>query len=441
MANTITSTIVTVNTTVNQAPQPLQLQQSGAVVSAGGTTLSQGTYQYCGSVADAQAVAQPNLPLDSLSWASGTVTATTSGPLGMTTGETFKVIITGAVPAGYNGTFNATATGASTFTYALATNPGTETAPGYYSPPGAAFVQDAVATHFAQGANVGIYIVEIGAQASDAAAITALQNWIALNSDPQLFYAYLVPGAWDASSAAELSSLANNFSSANGQTYFFVTTTQANLTDYAGNKAVFAVVPSPSAPASEEQAAAFMYQWLVNRPGAANPLAPMAYRFLFGVTPWAWRGTTVQRNAVLSAFGNIVLQGAEGGLSNSCIFKGMLMDGSQAAFWYGVDWMRTQVKQALAAAIINGSNQNPPLLYDQNGINSLQAVAQQVGDSAVAFGCASAVTVSAIPFAPYVAANPNDYAAGIYNGLSATMTGQNGFLTITFNLDATQFAS
>jgi hypothetical protein len=119
----------------------------------------------------------------------------------------------------------------------------------------------------------------------------------------------------------------------------------------------------------------------------------------------------------------------------------MLMDGTQAAFWYGVDWMRTQVKQALAAAVINGSNQNPPLLYDQNGINSLLAVAQGVGNSAVAFGCASSVVVNAIPFAQYVSANPNDYAAGIYNGLSATMVGQNGFLTITFNLDATQFAS
>ena len=48
---------------------------------------------------------------------------------------------------------------------------------------------------------------------------------------------------------------------------------------------------------------------------------------------------------------------------------------------------------------------------------------------------------AAVPFAQYTAANPNDYAAGIYNGLSATMVGQNGFLSITFNLDATQFAS
>lgn len=441
MANTVTSTIVTVNTTVTQAPQPLQLQQSGAAVSAGGTTLAPDTYQFCGSLAAVQEILEPALALDSLSWTSGVVTATTSVPLGMTTGETFTVVIAGAAPAGYNGTFKATATGASTFTYALVSNPGVETAPGTYTPPGVGFVLDAATTYFAQGNNVGLYVLELGPQASNAAAITALGAWITANLDPQEFYAYLVPASWDASSASSLAALAANYSSANGQTYFFITTTQANLPTYAGNKAVFAVVPSPTAPASEHQAAAFMYQWLVNQPGAANPLAPMAFRFLFGVTPWAWKGTTAARNAVLTDFGNIVLQGAEGGLSNSCIFKGTLMDGTQASFWYGVDWMRTQVKQAIAAAIINGSNQNPPLLYDQNGINSLQAVAQQIGNSAVAFGCASAVTVSAIPFAQYVAANPNDYAAGVYNGLSATMVGQNGFLTITFNLDATQFAS
>lgn len=441
MATTVTSNIVTVNTTVTQAPQPLQLQQSGAAVSAGGTTLTAGASQFCGTLAQVQDILQPALELDSLSWTTGVVTATAADPLGMTTGETFTAIIAGAVPAGYNGTYKATVTGASTFTYALTSNPGVETAPGTFTPPYAGFILDAATAHFAQGNNVGLYVLELGAQASNDAAITALGNWIAQNGDPQEFYSYLVPASWDASSASELAALAGNFSSPNGQTYFFITTTLANLPTYADKKSVWAVVPSPTASASEEQASAMMYQWLVNRPGASSPMAPMAYRFLFGVTPWVQKGNKTTINAVLTDFGNIVLKGAEGGLSNACIFKGMLMDGSQAAFWYGVDWMRTQVKQALAAAIINGSNQNPPLLYDQNGINSLQAVAQQVGDSAVAFGCASSVTVSAESFATYTQANPNDYAAGIYNGLSATMVGQNGFLTITFNLDATQFAS
>ena len=69
----------------------------------------------------------------SLTWATGTVTATTAAPLDLTIGETFPVTITAAVPTGYNGPYSATVTGTSTFTYLVATNPGTETAAGFYN--------------------------------------------------------------------------------------------------------------------------------------------------------------------------------------------------------------------------------------------------------------------------------------------------------------------
>jgi hypothetical protein len=440
MATTITPTIVNLNTSVTQAPQPSQLQQSGAVVSTGGTSLTANAAQYCGNLAQVQAILQPALALESLSWASGTVTATTSATLGLSTGSTFTVIIAGAVPAGFNGTYKATVTGTDTFTYALAANPGSETSPGTYTVPSCGFLLDAATTFFAQGTSVGLYVLELGAQASDAAAITALQTWITANDSPQQFYAYLLPGAWDADQSAALNTFCANYSSAQGMRYFFVTTSSANLSAYAGTKSVFAVVPSPTAATSEHDAAAFFYQWLVNNPGPGNILAPMAYRFLYGITPWAQKGNGSTINSILTAFGNIGLTAAEGGLSNTAAFKGTTMDGTQSAAWYGVDYVQIQAKQALAAAIVNGSNQQPPLLYDQNGINSLQAVAQGVANAAVAYGCAASATVSAVAFSAYVAANPANYAAGIYNGLSCTMTTQNGFLSITFNLDAVSFA-
>jgi hypothetical protein len=62
--------------------------------------------------------------LSSLSWSGGMVTATASASTGYTSGQQFPATITGASPAGYNGTFFATATGSATFTYALASNPG-----------------------------------------------------------------------------------------------------------------------------------------------------------------------------------------------------------------------------------------------------------------------------------------------------------------------------
>jgi hypothetical protein len=439
MATTITPTIVTVNTTVTRAPTVSQLQQSGAIVSTGGTTLATGTYQYCGLLSQVTSILAAPLALTGLVWASSTVTATATAALTLATGQTFTTTIAGAVPAAYNGTYVATVTGANTFTYALTPNPGTQTTPGTYLPSNAGFISNSATTFFAQGTSVGTYVLELGAQTTAAAAITALQTWITANSNPQVFYAYLVPANWDASSAAALNTMTANYESPSGQTYFFITTTVANLPTYAVNKAVFAVVPSPTQASTEHQAAACFYQWLVNLPGSANPLAPMAFRFLSGVTPWSQIGTQTNINTVLTNFGNLILTGGEGGISNAAQFKGTLMDGEQASWWYGIDWFRIQVKQALANAIINGSNSNPPLLYNQAGINTLQAVAQNIADSAVKFGCALSAVVSAVPFSTYTTQNPSDYNNGIYNGFSALVVGQNAFLSITFQLDATQF--
>ncbi|MDP9651737.1 hypothetical protein [Paraburkholderia caledonica] len=441
MATTITPTIVTVNTTVTRAPTVSQLQQSGAIVSAGGTTLTAGTYQYCGTLSAVQALLATPLALTGMVWSSGTVTATTAATIGLATGQTFTTTIAGATPAAYNGTYVATVASANTFTFALATNPGTETVPGTYLPSNAGFLSNAATTFFAQGNAVGVYVLELGAQTTAASAITALQTWITANSNPQVFYAYLLPASWDAASSAALNTMTSNYDSPSGQTYFFITTTVANLPNYAVNKAVYAQVPSPTKASTEHQLSVDFYNWLANKPGSSNPLAPMSYRYAYGVTPWAQVGNQTNINTVLTNYGNLILTGAEGGISTACVFKGTTMDGEQAAWWYGIDWFRIQVKQALAAAIINGSNSNPPLLYDQNGINTLLAVAQNVANSAVKFGCALSAVVSAVPFSTYTTENPNDYNAGIYNGFSATVVGQNAFLTLTFNLDATQFVA
>ncbi|WP_431290400.1 hypothetical protein [Burkholderia cepacia] len=440
MAQTITQTIVNLNVTVTRAPVPSQLQRSGAAVSVGGTNLTPGTYQYIGLQSDLTAI--------------------------------------------QSGSGNSTE------------------------------LANMAATHFAQGSAVGFYVLELGAETGVDQGIGLLTTWISNN--PNVFYAYLVPAAWDYSKdevgsvvvsnggsgytsapsvtfsaptsgttatgtaivqngkvvavtitnpgsgytaaptvsfsggggtgavatsnlASALNILAGLYSSPTSKTYFFVTTSAANLANYSTLKSVFAVVPSPLAPSTEFTAAAFFYQWLVNQPGASNKLAPMAYRYLYGVTPWPAQGYNAQITSVLSGYGNLVSTGAEGGISTSCVFKGTLMSGDQASWWYGIDWFQIQSKQRLAAAIINGSNSNPPLLYDQPGINSLEAVAEGAGSSAVTFGCAQSVSITATDFQTYTTQNPGDYAAGIYNGLAATIVGQNGFLTITFNIDAVQF--
>lgn len=361
----VTSTIVNVSATVTAAPAASTLQQSGALVSVGGTTLPTNGYQYCGNLAAVEAL----------------------------------LSVTG--------------------NHAELSNMAT--------------------TFFAQGGAVGVYVLELGTQVSGADAINALEAWIAAN--PGVFYAYLTPATWDAE-GAQLNTLAAIYSSATGKTYFFVTSTQGTLSAYAvTTKAIVATVPSPTAAAAEFQAAALFYQFLATHPSAVSPAAPMGYRFLYGVTPWVPANNQPAINQILSAYGNIVLTGAEGGISTACLFKGTTMDGQQIMWWYGIDWLLLNAKIDIANAVINAANSSNPIYYRQSGINRLLAVIQDLCTDAVSFGLCESATPSATPFTDYVKAHPADYSAGNYNGFSCTATGQNGFLTITFNLDATQFAA
>lgn len=83
-----------------------------------------------GSSANANGVfmtPQPSKTVTAMSWSSGVVTVTVAGH-GYATGNV--VTIAGVTPAGYNGTYSITVTGANTFTYALASNPGAVTVQG-----------------------------------------------------------------------------------------------------------------------------------------------------------------------------------------------------------------------------------------------------------------------------------------------------------------------
>lgn len=69
-------------------------------------------------------------PVQSVSWAPNTVTATLLAPHGYTIGSIVNLTFDGMSPATYNGTFPCTITGPNTFTYTQASNPGALTALG-----------------------------------------------------------------------------------------------------------------------------------------------------------------------------------------------------------------------------------------------------------------------------------------------------------------------
>ena len=454
--------IVTVNVSQQSAPAPSTLQKTGALISQGATTTAPNTSTFLTQLSDLTAILKGALANSTLVWSSGTVTVTTAAPHGLTVADVLSLTIAGASPSGYNGTFQCTVTGASTFTYPLVGNPGVNTVPGTWTPEDVAELNAMATTFFAQGTHQGVFVLELG-PGNAADGVTALGTYITAN--PGVFYAYLVPRFWDA--AASFLTFLAGFESTTSKTYFFVTTTTGNYTSYTAlMKDVVALVEAPGIPSTEFSLAAAFYVMLNYAPSSSNRVTPFAFSFLVGVTPYPLKGNNALLAAIAAANVNYVGTGAEGGLSNAVLFNGTTMDGNDFTYWYSVDWVQITVDQAIANAIINGSN-NPanPLYYNQDGINRLQAVATSTMNSGVAFGlvlgvptqtalvpndlnaaiAAGAFTgitdVNAVPFIPYSQLNPGDYKLGKYAGLTIVYVPARGFKAIVFNVLVSQFVA
>ena len=441
--------IVTVNVSQTLAATPNALQKMGAFISCGGTDLAPEAYSLLTQESDLTAILAPAVQISTAVWATNEVTYTTSGPHGFAAASTIDVVISGMAPAGYNGYFTATITGADTFTVPLANDPGVASAFGSVVTASQVELVTMATTFFAQGSDTAVYVLELGALgvSGPTGAPAALNTWI--QGTPRFFYSYLLPRNW-ANDATDLQTLFSSYQATTAKTYFFTTFTLANYTSFTNpalNKCVVGLVEAPTVAAAaltgtatEFSLASVFYVTLHYSPSSSNKVTPLCFSELVGVTPYPVKGNQVLFAQLKSAFINFVDTGAEGGISNAILKWGVTWDGKDFTYWYSVDWVQINIDLQLSNAIINGSN-NPqnPLYYDQNGINRLKAVAQTVMTNAVSFGLAlSPVVVTAVPFATYVEQNPGDYPKGAYNGLAVTYTPATGFKSITFNVQVSQ---
>lgn len=463
--------ITTVNASVVQAPLPSTLQQTGALISQGATTLAPQTIQSCPNLAAVLALLAPPKQLATLNWSGSVVTATTTAPHGWTNGDTIAAQIAGCTPTGYNVFVSITITGSSSFTYPLASNPGAAVTLGTVVLSSENELIRGATTYFSGNGVPAINVLELG-ETTTAEAITALGTWLQNNPNDQADggptplsqYAYLLPAPWDAVSS--LLTLMAQYEAPNKLTYFYVTTSIANYSVYAGMKNVFALVQSPTAPNTERTVASPFGTALKQSPSSSNKVPPMSYAPAFGVTAYPIPGNQAQLTAFATGNANWIGTGAAGGLpSNNIVFQGNMMDGNPWNFWYSVDWMQINSAIALSNETINGSATSlNPLYYDQDGIDRLQNRLIQTGNQAVTYGLAlgqvvatklpinqfltnfnsglytGQLVINAEPFNAYVAENPSDYSVGKYAGFAAVYPPLRGFLNIFFNLTAVTFA-
>ncbi|MFC7509659.1 hypothetical protein ACFQUX_25795 [Pantoea stewartii] len=353
-------------------------------------------------------------------------------------GSEIEITISGCSPSVWNGTYTATLTltGMLTWTDSGSTLDGSPTTVGQFSLASSELLVTAVEAFFAQGSSVGTYLLELGYQ-NDVTGdeVDALKAY--MQEPLKRFYAYLVPETWKGD--ADFITLAKLYTANDAKQYFFVledTPDDTNyVTPYSSIKSIVAMADDTYP--TTNAAAAAMWNFVSASPSEINKVPPMAFRYLQAVN------ANQAKNSILTTMVeqniNYVDTGAEGGISNTILVKGVTSDGNDMTYWYSVDWVQINVDMALANEVINGSN-NPinPLYYNQDGIDRLQQRAQGVFNTGVAYGLVNGQTpVNAVPFKTYVKNNPNDYGIGRYAGLSATYTPMRGFTAIIFNINVT----
>jgi hypothetical protein len=480
------NTIVTVHVSIVQAPTPNTYQRSGAFLSFGATNIVKNNASLLTQLSDLTPLLQGSIATTNLVWAANVVTVTLASamPGPPLNGDTFYQVISGVTPAAYNGRFLCTVTGPTTFTYPLTPNPGPATVQGKAQTMNSIELSQMATTYFAQGNEIGVWVLELGYQSSAVNEVTALQTW--MTNNPLTIYGFLCPRRWGsdptilgtAAVPTALTNLLKQYQSPDVMEYFWLTVTAATMGNLGPTyKDVIQMIEAPSLtdPAGvnltsangEFTMAAMFYNALQYRASNTNRICPMAFKYLYGVTQYPQQGNGPLLVSFKAANTNYVSTGAEGGISFTMVYEGVTLDGQDYFnWWYTIDWVHIQVDLNLSNAIINGSN-NPlaPLYYNQDGINFLETVLYTTMQDAQTFGMvlgkiemtqydgpnltaaiqqgtfAGKCDVNAVPFLNYTLANPGDYKMGEYDGLSTLFIPARGFIHILVNIVASNLVS
>jgi hypothetical protein len=473
--------IVSVQVSTILAPFPSTYQQTGAIVSAGATTLAPQSTKVLTRFSDLEPILEPpNETVSGTTWTTGLVHITTQAPIpeSIPIGTVVNMVMTGFTPAGYNGFFPCTITGANTFTYPLTTNPGPVTQEGQWQFANSSNLNAMVATFFRQGSAMTITVLEIGRQTTVANEVNALEQW--LNTNPLSYYGYLLPYIWGSSTNIPVVlPLLAQYDNPEAMTYFWLTLDSPAAVGLipSTHKCCIQMIEAPSvAPAraaaapgayAEYTLAAMFYWALQFRATAVTRVSPMCFKFLYGVTPYPLQNNGPFLLSLKANFVNYVQTGAEGGIAFTNVYQGVTADGfDYFNWWWTIDWVQININRNLSNAIINGSN-NPlaPLYYNQDGINYLEGVlantmitGNQYGlvngpivqtqfdpatlSDAISRGTfAAQCDVNAVPFLVYSQINPSDYGNGEYDGLSVLFIPARGFVHILVTVVATNIVT
>jgi hypothetical protein len=474
------NSIVTVKVQTIQAPTPNTFQQTGCLVSFGATSIARNDAAELTQWSDLTDVLLGAQPAASVTWAAGVVTLTTASPLvpAYAPGDLPMMTVSGFVPTQYNYTGPVTIVDTATFTYPCVVDPGPTTTVGTYMPQGAIELSQMATTYFDQGNMTSVWVLELGYGATITDNAAALQGW--LNVNPKVFCGYLLPRACgnNQTTIQAFEPLFKQYQNPEAMTYFWLTVSPNVITVLDETyKCVIQMVEAPSVtdlqgsnatnPNGEFTMAAMFYNAMAFRPSQINRVAPMAFKYLYGVTAYPTKNNGPLLKSFKTNSTNYVATGAEGGISYNIVYEGVTRDGNDYFnWWWTIDWVQININLNLSNAIINGSN-NPfaPLYYNQDGINFLETNLYNTMLSASTLGMVlgpitmtglnqpdlqnqillgvfeGMCDVNAVQFVDYVNANPGHFKIGEYDGLSVLFIPARGFIHILVSVTATNLVT
>jgi hypothetical protein len=446
-------------------------------VSYGGTNLLAGSTAVLTQFIDLASVIKLAGKILTATWAAGIVTCETENPLDGVIGSQIPITITGFDPETFNGSYVATLVTPTSFTYQVLTDPGLAVTMGQYQYTASSYLNAQVATYFRQGTSMILTVLELGPQTSVAEEIAALEVW--LNNNPGAYYGYLLPYSWgDATNISDALTLFEQFESADAMVYFWLTIREDTIGLIPPTaKCVVQLIEAPSVELARNTAlpgeyaeftiAGMFYQAMQYRATSVTRMAPMCFRYIYGVTPYPTQNNGPLLLSFKEKHVNYIQTGAQGGINYTNVYQGVTADGfDYFNWWWTIDWVQLTINADLSNAVINAAN-NPlsPLYYDQGGINFLSgtlaatmfkgsqfgmingavsqtkfdssSLAQQIQLGAFAGSC----NVNAVPFNAYTTQNPTDYARGEYDGLSTLFVPARGFVHILVVVVASNLVS
>jgi hypothetical protein len=468
------NTIVDVIVRTIQAPTPNSYQQTGCLISLGATSLDAQDTVLLTQYSDLGLVSPVAVKITDFNWATATLTLTCANG-NFEVGQPTEVAIRGFVsmsdpPVVVDGSYSATIIDPTHISVPFPEDPGSALSLGTVQPVLAVELDQMARTFFGQGPGAAVYVLELGVPTDVPEAIGALNTWLVQN--PRTFYGYLLPRSFTVDQDTTdlfTQQIAAMYNNPEAMTYFWMTNGYG-VTVPPETKCVIQFAEAASVDpvlGYEFSAAAMFFNAISFKPTAVTPCAPMAFKYLYGVTPMETKNNGASLFAYKQQHVNYVAKGSEGGVDFYMVYQGVTADDNDYFnWWFTIDWVQININLDVSNAVINGSN-NPlaPLYYDQDGINVLLSVLAGTMTRGVQLGMvlgrvvqteldpgtlqrtiyagtfAGQCDCNAVPFLTYTQMNPSDYKEGEYDGLSTIFIPRRGFIHILITVVASQIVT